>query len=249
MKKLTAITISLSVCLFGADFWQSKPFTDWSDKDVQKMIESSPWAKSISIPIGSEGPRPGGARRGSMGESDSPARSSSMGEDPMGNAGGGRGGRNRDGDSGVGEPVATTLVVVRWQTALPVKQALVKMKYGAEVSTSEEAKKILAADASTAYVIAITGIGSSMVRGDAEAIKKDLIEHTSLAVKGKDEIKPADIQLGRAPKGIEVYFVFPKKVEFSLDDKDVEFATKLGPATIKQKFRLKDMVYNGKLAL
>jgi len=61
--------------------------------------------------------------------------------------------------------------------------------------------------------------------------------------------QPADVQVGRAAKGFELYFIFPRKAEFTLDDKEIEFVTRLQTVGIKQKFKLKDMVYNGKLAL
>ena len=34
-----------------------------------------------------------------------------------------------------------------------------------------------------------------------------------------------------------------------MDDKEVEFSTRLGQTMVKQKFHLKDMVFNGKLDL
>jgi hypothetical protein len=34
-----------------------------------------------------------------------------------------------------------------------------------------------------------------------------------------------------------------------VEDKEIEFATKLEAISIKQKFKLKDMVFDGKLAL
>jgi hypothetical protein len=252
MKKLFVAALSISVCLFGADFWQSKPFTDWNEKDTQKMVENSPWSKSVSVAIGSlEGPRANGSGRGSMGEANVPPSpgGAGSGEDAMGGGGGGGGGkRNRGGENGVSGPIESTTLIVRWQTALPVKQALAKMKYGSEVTTSEEARKILATE-NAAYVIAITGVGPGMIHAEPEALKKDLMERSALTVKGKDDLKPSDVQLGKAGRGFELYFVFPKKTQFSLDDKEIEFTTKLGAIGIRQRFRVKDMVYNGKLAL
>jgi hypothetical protein len=68
-------------------------------------------------------------------------------------------------------------------------------------------------------------------------------------VKGKDPIQASDVKTGgNEQKGV-VLFLFPKTAPFSLDDKDVEFSTKLGPILVKQKFHLKDMVFNGKLDL
>ena len=33
------------VALAAADFWEEKDFTAWSDKEVEKMLTDSPWAK------------------------------------------------------------------------------------------------------------------------------------------------------------------------------------------------------------
>src|ERR1700683_1370707 len=34
MKKLATLLMMCAVCLWAADFWQAKPFTEWTDKDV-----------------------------------------------------------------------------------------------------------------------------------------------------------------------------------------------------------------------
>ncbi len=248
MKTLVA-AFAFSVCLFAADFWTSKPYTEWTEKDTQKMIENSPWAKTVSIVIGGGMSVPKSGGRGSMGEA-----AGSLNDDNFSGPGGGMGGagggrRQRGGGTpDEGGAVQSVNVIVRWRSALPVKQALVKMKYGAEVKTSEEAKKILENEEKF-YIIAISGVGRGVVRGDGDTIKKQLIGATTLSAKGKDEIKPTDIQVGREGKGFEFYFIFPKTTEFALDDKEVEFSTRFEAMSIKQKFRLKDMMYNGKLAL
>ena len=60
---------------------------------------------------------------------------------------------------------------------------------------------------------------------------------------------PLNAQVGQGDKGIVAMVTFPKKDAFSLDDKEVEFSMKLGNATAKRKFKLKDMVFEGKLEL
>ena len=35
--------------LVAADFWEEKDFTTWSDKEVEKMLTDSPWAKQVRI--------------------------------------------------------------------------------------------------------------------------------------------------------------------------------------------------------
>ena len=136
----------------------------------------------------------------------------------------------------------TLRLTIRWQSALPVKQALVRVKYGTKAATSPEAKNFLDQEKST-YVIAMSGLPAVL------AMKETLKQQTGLSANGKDRLQPSDIVL--APQGelVDAYFVFPKSQPFTLDDKDVEFSTKLGGVSVKYTFHLKEMVYNGELAL
>ena len=78
------------------------------------------------------------------------------------------------------------------------------------------------------------------------SLKKNCAIHCA----GKDDLTPEDAQIGQNAKGlIAAVVMFPKKDPFSLDDKEVEFSVKLGSATAKRKFKLKDMVFEGKLEL
>jgi len=42
--------------LFAADIWQSKPFTEWTDKDRDKLISDSPWARPYTVLVSHEMP-------------------------------------------------------------------------------------------------------------------------------------------------------------------------------------------------
>lgn len=129
-------------------------------------------------------------------------------------------------------------VVARWQSALPVKQAFARLSNGSPPEHEE-----------TSYVIVLSGPLRPFLRGDAEALKKTIVGMSSLAAKAKDALKPAELQIGSNQKAIEMLFVFPRSAPFTLDDKEVEFSTKVGDLALKYRFRLKDMVYNGKLEL
>jgi len=72
-------------------------------------------------------------------------------------------------------------------------------------------------------------------------------ESTTLTPKGKSPFGPDKVE--RADDGT-LLFYFPKAEQgLSLDDKEVEFATRLGRMDLKAKFKLKDMTYQGKLAI
>ena len=46
------IWLVAGVALVAADFWEEQSFTEWSDKDVQKMLADSPWAQQVRIAVG-----------------------------------------------------------------------------------------------------------------------------------------------------------------------------------------------------
>ena len=246
LKKTPPVLLSLAIGLWAADFWVAKPFSEWTDKDAQKMETNSPWSKQVSISTGeggSSGSGKGGRSKGGGG-----GATGGGGDDPVMGSGGGAGGRGIQevGGGGIGGG-ASLMLTVSWRTALPIRQAVAKVKYGAEAGTSPEAKKLFEEEQKY-YAILVTGIpGRSLRNGDK--MKEMLLQNTTLTVKGKDPIQASDVQTGGNEQKALVLFLFPKTAPLSVDDKDVEFSTKLGPLFVRQKFHLKDMVFNGKLEL
>jgi hypothetical protein len=271
MKNLTLRVLPLlmfvaALTLWAADVWV-KPYTDWTDKDIQKIMTDSPWSKKVDVTFegagGGAGPA-GGGGGGAKGGKGGGGPQGSTGLDPGtdGNGGGGgsaKGGKGGGGDSGIsnigtGGETPETQLVIRWQTAPTIGQALVKNKFGAEAATNPEAQKQLAPD-DMFYVIWISGLPGGVRPRDDEA-KRALLKLTTLSAKDKDSIVAADVVFpapaaggGRGARSIDAHFLFPRKIAFSADDKEVEFATKFGKSVVKTKFTLKAMVVNGKLGL
>jgi len=242
MKKITPLLLALAVCVWAADFWQTKPYTDWSDKDVKKIETNSPWSKQVPVALGTGGgPDTARGKRGATGASGD--LDSTLGS----GSGGGRGSTPQEVGGGMGASGASMTITLSWRTALPVRQAVAKEKYGAEAGTSADAKKLIEEEQKF-YGILVSGLPGRALRNN-EAVKAMLIENTTLSVKGKDAVHPQDVQTGGNEQRAVVLFLFPKTTPLSVDDKDVEFSTKLGQIMVKQKFHLKDMVFNGKLDL
>jgi hypothetical protein len=149
-------------------------------------------------------------------------------------------------------------VVVRWQSASPVQQALAKQS-GAPATAD--------AAVETEYVIAVSGLpewsgrsrrnaegddsqqasGASSEEDRRAAFLDRMKESSTLTPKGKSPFGPDKVE--RAADGT-VLLYFPKAEEaLSLNDREVEFASKMGPMELKYKFKLKDMTWQGKLAL
>ncbi|MCC6394537.1 MAG: hypothetical protein IT167_28335 [Bryobacterales bacterium] len=260
MKKQAFFAL-LPLSLLAAGFWEKKPYTDWTDKEVARIFTNSPWAKDAAMTMegGRGGGGMGGGRGGRGGGMGGPGGGMGSaggglgggeGAEGGGGMGGGRGGRGGGmggGMEGGGGP-PQMMARVRWQTALPIKQALVRMRFGTEAATSAQAKELLARE-ETHYLIALDNLPSMMARLDPSRMQQGLKTTTTLQVKGKDPLRAEDIQIGKTEKSIIIYFLFPKTSPITLEDKEVEFHTKIGPMEVKLRFKLHDMLYAGKLEL
>jgi hypothetical protein len=98
------------------------------------------------------------------------------------------------------------------------------------------------------YVIVVSGLNRGMVLGSADELKQAMMAATELVIKGKEPIKPKDFRIVGQGK-MDAVFAFPKANAITEDDKEVEFQSKVGTISIRQRFRLKDMMFNGKLEL
>lgn len=231
LKKLSVGSLfffTAAIWLFAATFWDTKPYAEWSDKELEKLLQDSPWGDRMSVRTG---------ERGVVAQDD--AKGPIMGE----------------------TEVSVTLL---WQSALPIRQALAKAQAkGGPITPEAQAVVERQTDV---HVLRIQGLPGS-ARAAATA-KEQLTADTSIKIKNKPDVKPSDIQIGGAPapapggapgkgKGfgggggapLDLYFVFPKTAGITEADNEIEFVTKLGKLNIRKKYKLKDMVFNGKFEM
>jgi len=135
---------------------------------------------------------------------------------------------------------------VRWHTALPIKQAVARARYGDEVATSPEAAKMLERQ-ETHYVVGIIGLPMAMAKVNPARLKSNAL----LKIKGRSPIVAEEVKGAPDQRGANLYLFFPRTQPGShlivLEDKEVEVSLKLGNTEIRRKFKLKDMVYGGQL--
>jgi hypothetical protein len=254
--------------LMAADVWTSKPFPEWSDKDVQKLMTDSPWAKTALVtpvqlaPVGgndlpqatglSTGGGGGAAGAASPGGGGKGGGGSVGGGSPVG--GGGGGGKKGGGRGAVQE--LTQTYVIRFMSALPMKQGAQKMRLGKEATTSPEAKALIEREEKE-YIVVVSiippeGGGRGGKRGkssfDSDSVKAAMKECT-LSAKGRDPLTPSDVQLHESNGAMDAFLFFSKKNPFTADDKEIEVAFKFAGSVVKEKFHPKDMVFNGKLEM
>ena len=239
--RLSGALILSALTLCAADVWVAKPYTQWSEKDIRKIMTDSPWTRSVSVVLDAgtfpRGPAPNRPGPG------------------IGETGGGFGVGQSAPPPGAPPPPPVpsgpphTTLIVRWQSAAAVQQALVKVQYGDKAGTSPEAQKRLDSNAGY-YIIAVGNLPASQKLRDAE-LRKALLGITTLTVAGKDHpIAAKDVVYVEGSDGtIEARFLFPRDFVFTAEDKEVEFTTMFAKAAVKAKFNLKNMAINGKLGL
>jgi hypothetical protein len=258
--------------LFAADFWKTKDSTQWTSEEVSKVLNDSPWARGKTVqPQQSQMRRGGGGRRGGgfgypgggLGGGGYPGGGGGYPGGGGGYPGGSNGGGGSNGDGSQAGPMNLT---IRWASALPVQQALMRQGGG----DSDELKAATAATEKY-YVVSVLGLRLPRQRSRSndpddqnsngnddndrrqkqnnDALRSQLLDAAQLAPKGRSSIYAQDVQID-GPDGIDgVRFLFPRTNPISAGDKEVDFILNVRRIKVEEKFHLSDMQYQGKLAL
>ena len=119
-------------------------------------------------------------------------------------------------------------------------------RFGNEAHTAAEAKQFLQRS-ETHYVVSVAGFSGRMAGMSRNTDR--LKETTSLKRKNKEPIRPEIVEMHHQEESVTLFVGFPRTDQIVLEGKNVEFEMKLGPMTVKRKFKLKDMLFDGKLEL
>ena len=240
MKKKNANLLIAALWLAPLAFasqpvWE-KPVETWSADDVAALLQNSPWSlQAAAVMTDPEDtamdPRPvGPPDTGQQGVGASKPRWD------------GEPGKNRMGH------LATVPVTVRWESALPIRQA----------------QKDSAAPAS-AYVISLTGLiptnryraagqtettsssdGSFDARNPEEVLEA-FMAYSKIVVKGSRDLQPNNVKLDPATGTVRIFFSRDRPIDTG--EKEVLFVTHFGGLNVRAKFRLASMKYHGKIEL
>jgi hypothetical protein len=233
-RKAAAIVVGglLTTASPGAvEFWEAKKFTEWSDREVSRMLADSPWSRKVVVitPDLSLASRVGGLSGGIIGNS--------------GRGRGGGGGVAGDGAGNMGggtflAPPLRTALVVRWASAQPIKQALARRG-----ATREDFQRV--EERESLYRFAVVGIPLNLDVGSAN----DLQYQTNLKPKHRTPIAAERVIFIDESGLLTIEFGFPRDEELTLEDDEVEFNTRLAANDVRAKFKLKELVVANRLLL
>ena len=238
MRRISLIVATWALAtavIAAADVWETTPYTQWSDKDVQKVLTDSPWAGKASLTHARQG-----ANLGS---------------------------------------VPDWKLIVTMRSAIPIKQGLIREVIGAGGMPTAEHEAMLAAPeglyvisisgipsqfttqlgnvASATYVKRKDKEPLTPVQATAMLFDKDgnMVETPQASAQAAEIVRVQRGGGGRAggaqDDGVTATLLlgFPKDDAITADDKEFEVITVIGAYNVKRTFKLKDMVFNGALAM
>jgi len=168
-----------------------------------------------------------------------------------------------------GTPSPAPRIVVRWDSAVPVREAC--SKGGMERYLFSCASKLLFLSGLSKkfeelskefYIVSMSNYPNTLPAKDRDAPQhseaanaalerlSERVQHrTFLKRKGKDPIKPARVVTLPAGQTLLLMVFFPRAASLTLDDKEVSFESADGTVEVRTKFNLGKMIYGGRLEL
>jgi hypothetical protein len=209
----------------GGDPWKTKPFAQWDNKDIERILNDSPWGKVIRVDApwkssGTDEESAGGDKsmRGMQPTMASPGQTSRDVGAPGGVVGA----------NGGGQQVAQAAFLVRWVSSRTIREAAYRAAVLNGQMKEAEAEKE-AAETVPSYQVLVGGSDMKPFQAVDEAALKGGV--WLVTKKTKQKISFTNLQIERSADGNEVQslvFSFPKKSAtgestIASDEKTVEF--------------------------
>ncbi|MGB0036755.1 MAG: hypothetical protein WBP79_14890 [Candidatus Acidiferrales bacterium] len=232
---LVAVLIAVVCAWAGGDPWKSKPFQQWDEKDVNRILTDSPWAKIVRVAA------PWKGSKVQADDADDSGGMKSGGRDPVAPGAVGAG----IADQG-GPQVAQAAFLIRWISSRTVREAAFRNAVLAGQMKEEDAEKQLGQPVEVFQVF----VGGPDMRPFDALDEKSIKEGAFLlSKKTKQKTVSTGLQISRSPDGKKIRaiaFSFPKKSAsgestIAADEKSVEFNFVIGTTKIQNNFELSKM--------
>ena len=237
------LVCTLVLTTFSKDFWEEKPFTEWTEQEAMNLISNSPWARPLSVLASVLGARQTVTTRSSeLPNVATPGRGRSSGEAmSTGTAMGENAG------FAPGDPVP---VYVRWHSSVRMRQALDRL--GRFRVKAPESHEHIAEQPMEDYQIAVI----APIMGAFNDLSLEDFKPKTFLTSRKNKSKKIPLKGYTAPRsrsdGVAL-FSFPRSLDgksvFELEDQEVEFSAQGRTMALKTTFKLAKMMIDGKLDL
>jgi hypothetical protein len=248
MKRITSALITLALGLLSvysvaADFWDKKPYTEWREKDCEKLLKKSPWARPYAISRVTV--------QGVMNTSGGTTRTRSFG----------------DGDLGVatGDTEVNLYLQIRFVTAKPVKAAVGRLRILADPNNQAMAQQVeqyVNQPSGRDIVVEVTYYSEPAGHPSLRQLENFLRAATLPSLKDRAYLsaskKGVHLPIGRYQAPQEGYngaiLVFPRYDDegvphFDGSEKEILFHMETNVGDVDLKLKPKDMVFEEEFTL
>jgi len=233
LKKLSLSVILLGAAglwLSAANFWDSKPYTDWNDKEIDKVLNDSPWGDRMGVRTG---------ERGVVASVEGDAKGTVMGETEV----------------QVSLQWRTALPIRQALARLQFKGDTINSPEAKAVIDRQSDVYVLAVVGLPSSVRAAASNKEQLTSDTVIKIKnKPDLKPSDIQMPAPPAAKGGFGGKGGGKGGfgggnVDLYYVFPKAAGITEADNELEFVSKMGKITVRKKYKLKDMVFSGKFEM
>lgn len=251
MKKIGLMLALLLSCslLFAKGFWEGKPYSNWSKKEVSKMLNDSPWAKDQvvrSVQREVADPDRSGSRSGGF---DAPASAGEPGtlsreRTPV--------------PTGGASPSSgpSRQFFVRFQSATPVRMAIACYALLNQQANAEQAEQYVDTPPYDGRIVISLSVTGGEGPSGLDSLSTEMLKSIAYLQlkKSKKKIYLEQYVSPQEVGGREALLIFPRQQNgedlISLKEKEIRFILTLDEQTrLNRKFKLKDMIFDGKLEI
>jgi hypothetical protein len=233
IKRVLLVSLALATTVWAGDIWKEKPYQQWDEKDINKILADSPWAKQTAAEVTWR------SGQQQAGTSDSNSNSIGGGMGPYGST------------SASGRPsgaVQQASFFATWESSKTIREAVFRRRILKGTMKGSEAEELLGQEPS-GYMIILRGPDMTLF---AAADDTGLKQYAYLELKkSKQKIAATEVQVQRGPDGNTkfVSFSFPKKTPsgeatIPVSEKGADFVSRVGKTNFKFSFDLQKMVDN-----
>jgi hypothetical protein len=216
------IGLIIVLAFYPADeAWKTKRVADWTEQETKEVLTNSPWAVVTTPTVKKEEKRSHASMPVGI-----PGMPRHRNTDP-----------SQDANNGPTPEESAPSLRLRWESALPIREAELKAR---EISAPAVEEQY--------YGIAVYGLPNHFVK-DAQHAGDRLKGQAAIKREGQKDLKPAHVDVIMRDDGVVVVFLFPRTKEITVKDSRIEFDALIGAYQISQSFRLDEMMYQGKMEL
>lgn len=253
---LVTSLVMAGAALAGKRFWQEIPYQEWNQEQISKILTKSPWSHQFHISRAKleDFHRP--AVSGPVDEQLKRNRPNAPGSVGITSRGPSVYAQTQTGsrhlDSTGGDFGSFVPVIIRWETAAPVKWAWDRVRGSSRAGNKADDGEWMGKYPNH-VVVSLSGLPPQAVPfepAEKDRFLEDVKSQSYLKIRNRARWMPVGAKVRKQQRWVALHLLFPRDLTQKIDLRDnrIEFVTKISDQKISRKFKLKDMVLDGKLA-